>query len=143
MNTSSPLIKDFFDQYARSRTTYDIDLIAAQYPDTFMTAGPNGARVAQQSAVVAGFPKGQAFLTSLGHEATEVVSLEETRIDDRYRLVRALFVWRFRRPSMPAKEATVESTFILHTDEDTTRIVFQHEHEDFQQVLRASGVLPT
>src|SRR6476620_10046646 len=142
MNTSSPPIKEFFDQYARSRTTYDIDLIAAQYPETFMTAGPNGARVVQQSGVVAGFPKGQAFLTSLGHESTEVVSLEETRLDDRYWLVRALFVWRFHQPSRPSREATVASTFILYTGEDATRIVFQHEHEEFQQVLRASGVLP-
>jgi hypothetical protein len=142
MNTSSPATRDFFDRYATSRTTYDIDAIAAQYPDTFMSAGPNGARLAQQTAIVAGFPKGQAFLTSLGHESTAVVSLDETTIDDRYRLVRAVFVWRFRRPAMPAREATVESTFILYSNDDVTRIVFQHEHEDFQQVLRASGVLP-
>ena len=47
MNTITPAIKDFFDRYARSRSVQDIDLIAAQYPDAFMTAGPNGARVAR------------------------------------------------------------------------------------------------
>ena len=143
MNTITLAIKDFFDHYARSRSVQDIDLIAAQYPDAFMTAGPNGARVAQKSAVIAGFPKGREFLKSLGHESTEVLSLNETRIDDQYRLVRALFVWRFRLASTPPREAQVDTTFILYLDKDGPKIVFQHEHEDFQQVLRASGVLPT
>jgi hypothetical protein len=142
MNTATPAIKDFFDQYARSRSVQDIDLIAAQYLDAFMSAGPNGARVAQKSAVIAGFPKGQAFLKSLGHESTEVLSLHETRIDEHYLLVRALFVWRFRGASMPPREATVDATFIVYLDKDAPKIVFQHEHEDFQHVLRASGVLP-
>jgi hypothetical protein len=142
MNTVTPLIKEFFDRYARSRSVQDIDLIASQYPDSFMVAGPNGAKVAQKSAVVAAFPQGQAALKSLGHESTEVLSLNETRIDEHYLLVHALFVWRFRRESMPPTEAKVDSTFILYIDEGAPRIVFQHEHEDFQQALRAGGVLP-
>lgn len=142
MNTITPAIKDFFDRYARSRSVQDIDLIAAQYPDAFMTAGPGGAQVAQKAAVVAAFPKGQEFLKSLGHEATEVLSLAETRIDEHYMLVRAVFLWRFRRASMPPREAMVDSTFILYIDEGAPQIVFQQEREAFQHVLRASGVLP-
>ena len=138
MNTVTPLIKDFFDRYARSRSVQDIDLIASQYPDSFMVAGPNGAKVAQKSAVVAAFPQGQAALKSLGHESTEVLSLNETRIDEHYLLVHALFVWRFRQE----KEAKVDSTFVLYIAEGGPKIVFQHEHEDFQQALRAGGVLP-
>ena len=36
MNTVTPAIKDFFDQYATGRSVQDIDLIAAQYLDAFM-----------------------------------------------------------------------------------------------------------
>ena len=64
--------------------------------------------------------------------------MNETRIDEHYLLVHALFVWRFRAE----KEAKVDSTFILYSDEGGPKIVFQHEHEDFRQVLHASGVLP-
>jgi hypothetical protein len=35
-----------------------------------------------------------------------------------------------------------DSTFILFINDAAARIVFQHEHEDFQQALRAKGVLP-
>lgn len=135
------MLKEFFDQYARSRTGQDIDQIASQYPESFMVAGPSGAQVVQKSAVVAGFPKGREFLQSLGHESTEVLSLNETRMDEHYVLVRAVFIWRFRRAATPPKEAKVESTFILYVDKGAATIVFQHEPESFQQVLRASGVL--
>jgi hypothetical protein len=142
MNTVTPVIKGFFDRYAKSRSAQNIDLIASQYPDSFMIAGPNGAQVAQKSAVLAAFPKGQEFLKSLGHESTEIASLSGTRIDEHYVLVRASIVWRFRRASMPPKEATVDSMFIVYIDKEAPKIVFQHEHEDFQQVLRAAGGIP-
>ena len=142
MNNITPVVQEFFNRYARSRSVLDIDLIASQYPDSFMFAGPSGARVAEKSAVLAAFPKGQEFLKSLGHQSTAVVSLNETRIDEHYVLVRALFGWRFQRASLQLTDVKVESTFILYIDQGAAKIVFQHEHEDFQQVLQASGVLP-
>jgi hypothetical protein len=52
-----------------------------------------------------------------GHKSTKVLSLDETRLDERYVLARVQFLWRFEKA--PA-----------------------HEHEDFQHTLRARGVLP-
>ena len=62
MSATAPVVQEFFDQYARSRSALDIDLIASRYPDSFMCAGPNGARVAEKTAVLAAFPKRQEFL---------------------------------------------------------------------------------
>jgi hypothetical protein len=56
-------------------------------------------------------------------------------------LVRALFLWRFEPPAAEPIDVQIESTFILHDKDGALEIVFQHEHEDFQQALRASGVL--
>jgi hypothetical protein len=68
MNGASPVVQQFFDQYARSRSAMDIDLIASQYPDSFMMAGPTGARVAEKASILAAFAKGQALLGALGHK---------------------------------------------------------------------------
>ena len=125
------------------RTAQDIGLIASQYPDSFMFAGPKGVRVAEKGAVLAAFPKGQEFLKSLGHESTEVLTLDETRMDEHYVLVRARFVWQFQRAPGARIDVKVDSTFILYIDQGVPKIVFQHEHEDFRQALQASGVLPT
>ena len=142
MTTPTPMVQEFFREYAHSRSASDIDGIVSQYPDSFMFAGPKGARVTEKSVVLATFSKGQEFLTSLGHKSTELLTLDETRMDQHYVLVRALFVWRFQRALAESIDVKVDSTFILFIDEGAPKIVFQHEREDFQQLLRASGVLP-
>jgi hypothetical protein len=137
-----PLVQGFFDEYARSRSALDLTLIASQYSDSFMVAGPAGARVVEKSAVLAAFPKGQEFLRAAGHESTKVVSLDETRLDEHYVLARVEFAWRFARASAQPIDVPVDSTFILYVDHGALRIVFQQEREDFQQALRARGVVP-
>jgi ketosteroid isomerase-like protein len=141
MNTPNRAVQEFFDQYAQSRSALDIDLIASQYSDSIMFAGPKGARVAEKPAILAAFPKGQEFLKSLDHKSTKVVSLNETRLDDHYVLVRAQFAWRFEKPSTQPIDVKVDSTFILYINDGAHKIVFQHEPEEFQQALRANGVL--
>jgi hypothetical protein len=142
MNATTPGVREFFEQYTRSRTAMDLDLIASQYPDAFMMAGPNGPRTVEKSMILGAFTSGQSFLKASGHKSTRVLSLDETRLDQRYVLVRAQFVWRFAKASAQPTDVTISSTFVLDTGADATKIVFQHEHEDFQQALRASGVLP-
>jgi hypothetical protein len=142
MNTATTVVQEFFDQYAQSRSALDLDLIASQYPDSFMIAGPNGARAVEKPMLLGAFTSGQAFLKASGHTSTTVLSLDETRLDQHYVLVRAQFVWRFEKASAQPIDVTVDSTFVLYSDSGAPRIVFQHEHEDFQQALRASGVLP-
>lgn len=139
---TTPRVEAFFDQYERSRSTLDLTLIASQYSDCFMSAGPAGARVVEKSAVLAAFPKGQEFLRAVGHESTRVVSVDETTLDEHYVLARVQFLWRFARASAPPVEVPVDSTFILFVDHGVLRIVFQQEREDFQQALRSRGVLP-
>jgi hypothetical protein len=140
--STTPAVREFFDQYAQSRSVLDIDLVTAQYPESIMFAGPNGARVTEKSAILAAFPKGQEFLKAHGHKSTKVLALDETRLDDHYVLVRAQFVWRFETSSAQLIDVKVDSTFILYKNDGAPKIVFQHEREDFQQALRASGVLP-
>ena len=142
MNTATPDVREFFDQYARSRSALDIDVIASQYPDSFMFAGPKGARVTEKPAVLAAFPRGQEFLKAVGHTLTKVISLDETRLDPHYVLARVQFLWRFDKAPAPPIDVAVDSTFILYINEGAATIVFQHEREEFQEALRASGVLP-
>jgi hypothetical protein len=142
MNATTRAVQEFFDLYAQSRSALDINLIASQYPDAIMFAGPNGARVAEKSAILAAFPKGQEFLKAHGHKSTKVLSLDETRLDDHYVLVRAQFIWRFEKSAAQPIDVKIDSTFILYITDGRPKIVFQHEREDFQQALRASGVLP-
>jgi hypothetical protein len=142
MSTGSPVVREFFEQYERSRNTFDLGLIDAQYPDSFMFAGPDGARVAEKQAVLAALPKGHELFKTLGHRSTTLKSLDETRLDEHYAMVRVQFVWRFEKASAQPIDVDVDSTLILYLKDREPKIVFQHEHEDFLQALRARGVLP-
>jgi hypothetical protein len=106
-------------------------------------AGPDGARVAEKQAVLAGFPKALELLKTVGHTSTKLASLKETRVDEHYAIVRAQFVWCFEKAAAPPIDVKVDSTFILYIKDGVPKIFFQHEHEDFWQVLRTRGVLGT
>ena len=142
MHTVSHIVREFFERYERSRNTMDAGLIDEQYPDAFMFAGPSGARIAEKATVISTLAKGYQLFKTLGHTSTTLASLNELALDEHYTLVRAKFVWRFERPSPQPIDVEVDSTFILFIKDAVARIVFQHEHEDFQQALRARGVLP-
>ena len=82
------------------------------------------------------------FLKTVSHTSTQLASLNETSVDEHYAMVRAQFVWRFEQAAASPIDVAVDSTFILYIKDGVAKIVFQHEHEDFQQALRAAGVLP-
>ena len=142
MDVATSVVQEFFDQYARCRSAMDIDRIAFQYADSCMFAGPDGVRVAEKQAVLAGFRKALELLKTVGHTTTRLASLHETRVDDHYAMVRAQLVWRFEKAATPPIDVEVDSTFILYLKDGVPKIVFQHEHEDFWQALRTRGVLP-
>ncbi len=48
--SNTTVVQEFFDRYAQSRSALNIDLIASQYPDACMFAGPGGARVGEKAA---------------------------------------------------------------------------------------------
>ena len=142
MDPVTPVIRAFFERYARGRTARDVELISYQYSDSFMFADPNGARVLEKAVLLTTWPKGFEFLRSQGHQYTKLTMLNETRLDEHYLLVRALFVWHFEKPSEQPIDIEVDSTFIVFACRGAFTIVFQQEREDFQEALRSHGILP-
>ena len=140
--SASAAVQEFFEGYARSRTTLEIEAVGAQYAEAFMFAGPTGARAADKAGVLASLPKGLAFLESLGHRSTTVVSIDETRLDPRYILARVQFLWRFEKSAQQPVDVEAYATFILYAGGGGLAIVFQQERDDFPDLLRAAGLLP-
>ena len=142
MDVATPVVQEFFDQYARSRSAMDIDRLVSQYADSCMFGAHDGPRVAEKQAILEGFPKALELLKTVGHISTKLASLGETRVDEHYTMVRAQFVWRFEKAAAPPIDVEVDSTFILYLKDSVPKIVFHHERQDFWQVLRTRGVLP-
>jgi hypothetical protein len=135
-------VRVFFEGYEKAGNTLDLDLVDSQYEDTFMFADPNGSRVVEKQKFLAMLPQRQGFFKMLGHQSTKILSLEETKLDDRYLLVEAAFLMQFKKPPAERVEARLDSTFILCIKNDVPRIVFQLEHEDMRRAMQDRGLLP-
>ncbi len=137
----SPRVKAFFEQYEHASETLDLDVISTEYADSFMFAGPNGARVIEKQKLLAALPQRRQFFKSVGHQWTRVVGLDETWLDDHYVLVRVQFLMRFEKAAGHPVDFETESTSILYIQDGAPRIVFHLESEDVQQALQARGLL--
>ncbi len=137
-----PLVKSFFDRFERAGESLDLDVIASEYADSFMFAGPDGVRVVEKQKLLAALPQRQAFFKAAGHQSTRIISLDETRLDDHYVMVRVQFLMRFERAGGRPIDVRTGSTSILYIEDGAARIVFHLEHEDLSQALQEWGLLP-
>jgi len=143
MNQVSDVVKTFFEEFERGSNTFERDLLAHLFSDLFMAADQGGGiQVVTKDDFLAGIAKRHAFFQSIGFQFVTIVPLDETRMDDHYRMVHVLSHMRFEKnPGQPIdlKDA---STYILFIRDDSPKIVFYTTHENLMTILQKSGVLP-
>jgi hypothetical protein len=143
MKEVSPIVKKFFEDFERGSNTFESDLLASQFSDSFMAADPNGGiQVVRKDDFLAGIAKRQAFFHSIGFQFVKIVSLDESRLDDHY--VMAKVQWQMRFEKNPGKPIDIQSssTYILFIKEDSPKIVFYLTHENFMTIMQELGLLP-
>jgi hypothetical protein len=134
-------IEQFLRAYLDAGNALDLEAIGKVYHDPFMFAGPAGVRVVPVQPFLSALPKRRAFFDSVGQRGTQLVSFNETILDDRYALVEAKLRMRFEPGDREPVEALLGSTFVLFDDGATRRIVFHLESEGVEQALRDRGIL--
>jgi hypothetical protein len=134
-------IEQFLQAHLQAGNALDLQAIAKAYNDPFMFAGPSGVRIIPLQPFLSALPARRAFFDSVGQSGIQLVSFDETILDDRYVLVEAKLRMRFEQEDREPVEALLGSTFVLFDDGDTRRIVFQLESEGIEQALRDRGIL--
>jgi hypothetical protein len=135
-------VEHFLLGHLDAGNSMDLDAIRAVYNDPFMFCDPSGARPVPLDPLIAALPARRAFFDSVGQRGTELVSFEMTPLDDRYVLAKANLRMVFQLGDSPAKEALLDSTFLLFDDGERARIVLHLESEDVSAALRERGILP-
>jgi ketosteroid isomerase-like protein len=138
---ASERVQAFFDQYESNIGGSDPAAIAAQYGDSFVFAGPQGAQAVRRDDFVKVLPKRQAFVTSAGLQSTSLVALEEASVDDRCVLVKAQWRLQFGSATAPVSALDVSSTYLLQQQPDGLRIVFQLDHDDLMKRVEELGLV--
>jgi len=146
MKQVSDVVRKFFEDYERSIDASNqengLELIASRYSDSFMFAGPKGAQAVKKEDFLKALPKRQSFFKTIGRTSSTIQSLEETRLDDNYVMVKAYWNMRFEKEAGQSVVAEISATYILFQEESSLRIVFQLDHQDLMQRAHDLGLLP-
>ncbi|MCG3208873.1 MAG: hypothetical protein FOGNACKC_02486 [Anaerolineae bacterium] len=142
MNQASDIVRKFFEDYERGSNAADPTLVTAQYSDSFMFAGPQGAQAVSKADFLKALPKREGFFKAVGLTASKIQTLQETRLDEHYILVKVTWQIRFEKePERPLVEE-IAATYLLYQQDNLLRIVLQLDHQDLMQRVQALGLLP-
>jgi len=142
MGTAGDIVRTLFGDYERGIEAPDPELISSLYGDSLVLAGPQGAQVVRKDDLLRALPRGQEFFKTAGLASSRLRSLEETRLDDHYVMVKAYWDMRFAKG--PGEPIVVETsaTYVLHRRGDRLRIVFQLDQQDLMERVQDLGLLP-
>lgn len=139
-------VSRFFDLFARQTAEDDIPAIVSHFTDPFLFAGPSGAQPVRVADFAAALPKRKAFFASLGSQPTDLVSVDELTLDERYVLARTTWRFSFLRDNTSVQQFDVDSTFLVDTGQPNgsdaeLKILLYLHHQDLMQLLRGCGIL--
>ena len=141
MQTSNDAIETFFREFEQRSDSGDIAALLPQFADTFMAAGPQGAKCVRAADFAVALPKRKQFFDSLGCRATSLVSLEQNPLDARYVVAKARWRMTFVQGDGETREALADSTYIVDTSGNSFKILFYLAHQDHMTMLREQGIL--
>jgi hypothetical protein len=142
MENLSEEVQIFLEKYEANSNVGSPEEIVMQFADVFMAADPSGARAVPSSALLKAIPQRRNLFESVGSSVTTLASVERTRLDDRYVLLKTEWLVKFDRGSGRSEDLTLRSTFVLYRSDDGIKIVFFLHHQDLMSVLRERGYLP-
>jgi len=140
MKPVNETVRQFFEAFETQTT--EPGILAERYEEVFLFAGPQGAQAVQKAAFLQAIPKRAGFFKALGLVSSTIRKLEETRLDEHYRLVKAYWQMRFEPEGREPLVEDIAATYLLHQQADELRIVLQLDHQDLLQRVRALGLLP-
>jgi ketosteroid isomerase-like protein len=142
MNQVSDIVRKFFENYERNSNAPDLELVASQYSDSFMFTSPKGVQAIKKEDFLKVLPKRKVFFKTVGLTVSKIQSLEETRLDDSYVLVKVSWNMQFEKDGAQPIVDKISATYILSQQEDLMRIVFQLDHQDLMKRVQDLGLLP-
>ena len=142
MNQVSDIVRKFFEDYERDSNAPDPELIVSQYSDSFLFASPQGVQAVKRDDFLKMLPKREGFFKTVGLTSSKIQSLEETRLDDNYVLVKVSWNMRFEKDREQPIVDEISATYILYQQEGLLWIVFQLDHQDLMKRVQDLGLLP-
>lgn len=133
-------VSDFFRSYEAANARFDVKQITASYADVFMFRGPEGVQSVKKEDFLRVLPRRKEFFKALGLTSSNIESLEASRLDSKYTLVKTIWNMRFDRSGGEPIYSQNSSSYILVRTGDGFQIVFQIDHQDLSKKVQELGL---
>jgi hypothetical protein len=116
--------------------------VVKQFAEQFLVISPHGAQCVRSAEFAAALPKRKELFDTLGRQSSELIGLEELRLDNRYTLAKTR--WRFIFQPLGAlvdkqEVVEVESTFMIDTGVEPFQIILYLAHQNIIEILKERG----
>ncbi|WP_238014410.1 hypothetical protein KZZ52_32310 [Dactylosporangium sp. AC04546] len=122
----SDRVTAFFESFRVASDALDTTTLAGCFADAFLAADPGGARPVPRDAFLQALPRRAQMFADAGVGRAELTDLRVQPLDEHYRLVRT----EWSAPRLDGGAAVpLASSFLLHDDGETLRIVLYLNHQ--------------
>jgi len=142
METTKTAVEHFLHEYERHTDEGNVPELIACFADFFLAGGPQGGQPVRASDFALALPKKIQMFEKMGCRHTELIGLEETRLDPRYISARTRWRLTFERPDNAPLPLEVESTYLVDTGTEPFRFLVYLAHNDIMEILKEHGIAP-
>jgi len=135
-------VEEFFRRYEQANHDFDVPAIGELYADTFMFGNPQGVQAVKKEDFLKVLPRRKDFMKTAGLVSSRVDSVEASRLDSKYVLVKTVWNMRFQRNQGDEVVRKTSATYILSTTEDAFEIIFQLDHQDLMKIVQELRAQP-
>ncbi len=142
MEQPATAIERFFKAFEGNNSTWNIPALVSQFAEVFMVAGPQGTQCVRAADLALALPRRKQLFDSFGCRSTELVSLNESRLDARYVMAKAKWQMNLVRKDGDAQRVLADSVYIVDTSAEALKIVFYLTSLDHMALMKEHGILP-
>jgi hypothetical protein len=139
MENLSASVEVFFRRFELNNNKNDFSAAVSQFADTFMAAGPQGAQCVRASDFALALPKRKQLFESFGCHSMQLIRVDAHSLGERYSMAYTRWKMNFAKGDLSTDPVFVDSTFIVETNEQQSRIVLYLAHQDVTAILTERG----
>jgi len=137
----SNTVRTFLEGYEKATRSAAVEDISTFYAESFLFGGPQGTQAVKKEDFFKALPKRQGFFSAIGLKSTELVSFEETKLDDNYTMVRARWRMHYENNATGPIADDGSATYILFSGGHSLQIVMQIDHQDLMKRVQELGLM--
>jgi hypothetical protein len=133
--------RSFFETFEMATNSEDYETLVSLYADTFMFGGEQGTQAIKAEDFKIVLPKRKGFFKSVGLNRTELFSLDEIALDEKYIVAKVIWKMTYEKNGHKKIEDEVQATYIVFSDGALSKIVMQIDHQDLTQRVKQLGLV--